>query len=165
MIDALSTADVVLASIAISMLLAAFGAVLTSLSVVAALGMGSLPAGGSIGYARRGVIADDLLDLQSRRRRDPLCEVVALVGRDSDALGVFWGVTGADDRADRWLDGDGGPRARLSVADFGADDELTGKEFPRSSGDVREVVAKRLPLFRRERHFFRVATERRIAIH
>jgi len=51
MLDALSTADVVLASIAISMLVAAFGAVLTSLSVVAALGMGSLPAGGSIGYA------------------------------------------------------------------------------------------------------------------
>jgi len=51
MIDALSTADVVLASVAVSMLLAAFGAVLTSVSVVAALGLGSLPAGGSIGYA------------------------------------------------------------------------------------------------------------------
>ncbi|GGN91757.1 MULTISPECIES: hypothetical protein [Haloarcula] len=47
----LSTADLVLASIALSMLLAAVGAVLTSLSVVAALAAGSLPASGSIGYA------------------------------------------------------------------------------------------------------------------
>ncbi|WP_276273026.1 hypothetical protein [Haloarcula litorea] len=47
----LSTADLVLASIALSMLLAACGAVVTSLSVVGALAAGSLPAGGSIGYA------------------------------------------------------------------------------------------------------------------
>jgi len=47
----LSTADAVLVSIAVTMLLATAGAVLTSLSVAAALGAGSIPAGGSIGYA------------------------------------------------------------------------------------------------------------------
>jgi len=47
----LSTPDLVLASIAITMLLAAFGAVATSLSVAAAFGAGSIPATGSIGYA------------------------------------------------------------------------------------------------------------------
>jgi len=50
-VASLSTADVVLASIAVTMLLATFGAVVTSLSVAAALGAGSIPAGGSIGYA------------------------------------------------------------------------------------------------------------------
>lgn len=47
----LSTADAVLASIALTMLLATVGAVVTSLSVAAALGAGSIPATGSIGYA------------------------------------------------------------------------------------------------------------------
>lgn len=47
----LSTADLVLASIAIVMSLAAFGAVATSLSVVVAMAAGSVPATGSIGYA------------------------------------------------------------------------------------------------------------------
>ena len=47
----LSTADFVLASIAIVMSLAAFGAVATSLSVAVAMGAGSIPATGSIGYA------------------------------------------------------------------------------------------------------------------
>ncbi|MFC6974561.1 hypothetical protein ACFQL1_07500 [Halomicroarcula sp. GCM10025709] len=46
-----STADIVLASIALSMLLAGVGAVVSSLSIVAALAAGSLPASGSIGYA------------------------------------------------------------------------------------------------------------------
>ena len=46
-----STADFVLASIALTMVLAAVGAVLTSLSVAIALGAGSIPASGSIGYA------------------------------------------------------------------------------------------------------------------
>jgi len=46
-----STADIVLATIAVAMTLAAFGAVATSLSVVVALGAGSIPATGSIGYA------------------------------------------------------------------------------------------------------------------
>ncbi|WP_058992810.1 hypothetical protein [Haloarcula sp. CBA1127] len=43
--------DLVLASIALSMLLASLGAVVTSLSFVTALSAGSLPATGSIGYA------------------------------------------------------------------------------------------------------------------
>ena len=47
----LSTADLVLASIAIAMMLAAFGAVVTSLSVAVAMAAGSIPASGSIGYA------------------------------------------------------------------------------------------------------------------
>jgi len=47
----LSTADFVLASIAFVMMMAAFGAVVTSLSVAVALGVGSIPASGSIGYA------------------------------------------------------------------------------------------------------------------
>jgi len=47
----LSTADLVLASIAIAMALAAFGAVVTSLSVAVAMAAGSIPASGSIGYA------------------------------------------------------------------------------------------------------------------
>jgi len=47
----LSTADAVLASIALTMLLATVGAVATSLSVAAAFGAGSIPATGSIGYA------------------------------------------------------------------------------------------------------------------
>jgi len=47
----LSTADFVLASIAIAMALAAFGAVVTSLSVAVAMAAGSIPASGSIGYA------------------------------------------------------------------------------------------------------------------
>jgi hypothetical protein len=47
----LSTADLVLVSIAVTMLMAAFGAVATSLSIAVALGAGSIPAGGSIGYA------------------------------------------------------------------------------------------------------------------
>jgi len=51
MTAALSTADLVLASIAVTMLLAAFGAVVTSLSVAVAMGVGSIPATGSIGYA------------------------------------------------------------------------------------------------------------------
>ena len=51
MIDALSTADLVLAGIAVPMLLAAFGAVVTSLSVAVAMAAGSIPATGSIGYA------------------------------------------------------------------------------------------------------------------
>ncbi|WP_135303826.1 hypothetical protein [Haloarcula amylovorans] len=46
-----ATADLVLASIALSMVLAAFGAVLTSFSVVTAMAAGSLSASGSIGYA------------------------------------------------------------------------------------------------------------------
>jgi hypothetical protein len=46
-----STADLVLASIAIAMTLAAFGAVATSLSVAIAMAAGSIPATGSIGYA------------------------------------------------------------------------------------------------------------------
>jgi len=46
-----SMPDLVLASIALSMLLASLGAVVTSISFVTALGAGSLPAGGSIGYA------------------------------------------------------------------------------------------------------------------
>ncbi|MFC7076709.1 hypothetical protein [Haloarcula halophila] len=46
-----STADAVLATIALSMVLAGLGAVASSLSVVAALAAGSLPASGSIGYA------------------------------------------------------------------------------------------------------------------
>ncbi|AAV47905.1 hypothetical protein BDK61_3543 [Haloarcula quadrata] len=47
----LSMPDLVLASIALSMLLASLGAVVTSLSFVTALSAGSLPATGSIGYA------------------------------------------------------------------------------------------------------------------
>jgi hypothetical protein len=47
----LSPADFVLASIAIAMSLAAFGAVATSLSVAVAMAAGSIPATGSIGYA------------------------------------------------------------------------------------------------------------------
>ena len=47
----LSTADLVLVSIAITMSLAAFGAVVTSLSVAVAMTAGSIPATGSIGYA------------------------------------------------------------------------------------------------------------------
>lgn len=47
----LSTADLVLASIALTMALAACGAVATSLSVVVAMAAGSVPATGSIGYA------------------------------------------------------------------------------------------------------------------
>lgn len=47
----LSPADLVLASIAIAMSLAVFGAVVTSLSVAAAMMAGSIPATGSIGYA------------------------------------------------------------------------------------------------------------------
>ncbi|MDS0282228.1 hypothetical protein [Haloarcula onubensis] len=47
----LSPADLVLASIAIVMALAAFGAVATSLSVAVAMAAGSIPATGSIGYA------------------------------------------------------------------------------------------------------------------
>jgi hypothetical protein len=46
-----SMPDLVLASIALSMLLASLGAVVTSLSFVTALSAGSLPATGSIGYA------------------------------------------------------------------------------------------------------------------
>ena len=46
-----STADLILASIAIAMTLAAFGAVATSLSVAIAMAAGSIPATGSIGYA------------------------------------------------------------------------------------------------------------------
>ncbi|MBX0296360.1 hypothetical protein [Haloarcula nitratireducens] len=46
-----ATADIILASIALSMVLAAFGAVLTSLSVVTAMAVGSLSASGPIGYA------------------------------------------------------------------------------------------------------------------
>jgi hypothetical protein len=51
MLESLSTADFVLVSIAVTMLLATCGAVVTSLSVAAALGAGSIPASGSIGYA------------------------------------------------------------------------------------------------------------------
>jgi hypothetical protein len=47
----LATADIVLASIALSMVIAGLGAIASSLSVVAALAAGSLPASGSIGYA------------------------------------------------------------------------------------------------------------------
>jgi hypothetical protein len=47
----LSMPDLVLASIALSMLLASLGAVVTSISLVTALSAGSLPASGSIGYA------------------------------------------------------------------------------------------------------------------
>jgi len=47
----LSAADLVLASIALSMVGATVGAVLTSVSLVTALSAGSLPATGSIGYA------------------------------------------------------------------------------------------------------------------
>jgi len=47
----LSPADLVLASIAIAMSLAVFGAIVTSLSVAAAMAAGSIPATGSIGYA------------------------------------------------------------------------------------------------------------------
>lgn len=47
----LSPADLVLASIAIAMSLAVFGAVVTSLSVAVAMTAGSIPATGSIGYA------------------------------------------------------------------------------------------------------------------
>jgi len=47
----LTTADLVLASIAIAMTLSAFGAVATSLSVAVAMAAGSVPATGSIGYA------------------------------------------------------------------------------------------------------------------
>ena len=46
-----SMPDLVLASIALSMLLASLGAVVTSISLVTALSAGSLPASGSIGYA------------------------------------------------------------------------------------------------------------------
>ncbi|KAA9399028.1 hypothetical protein Har1130_12545 [Haloarcula sp. CBA1130] len=46
-----SMPDLVLASIALSMLLAFLGAVVTSVSFVTALSAGSLPASGSIGYA------------------------------------------------------------------------------------------------------------------
>ncbi|MFY4813904.1 hypothetical protein [Haloarcula argentinensis] len=46
-----SMPDLVLASIALSMLLASLGAVVTSISFVTALSAGSLPATGSIGYA------------------------------------------------------------------------------------------------------------------
>lgn len=48
---ALRTADLVLATIAVAMALAAFGAVATSLSVAVAMAAGSVPASGSIGYA------------------------------------------------------------------------------------------------------------------
>ena len=51
MLASLSTPDLVLASIALTMLLATAGAVVTSVRVAAALGAGSNPAGGSIGYA------------------------------------------------------------------------------------------------------------------
>ena len=51
MIDTLSTADLVLASIALVMTVAAFGAVATSVSVAVAMAAGSIPATGSIGYA------------------------------------------------------------------------------------------------------------------
>lgn len=47
----LSVADLVLASIALSMVGATLGAVLTSINLVTALSAGSLPATGSIGYA------------------------------------------------------------------------------------------------------------------
>ncbi|MFC6863827.1 hypothetical protein ACFQGE_10155 [Halomicroarcula sp. GCM10025817] len=47
----LSTPDLVLLSIALSMLVAAVGGLTSSLSLWTALGAGSLPAGGSIGYA------------------------------------------------------------------------------------------------------------------
>jgi len=47
----LSTPDAVLATIALTMAIAAFGAVATSLSVAVAMGAGSIPATGSIGYA------------------------------------------------------------------------------------------------------------------
>jgi len=51
MLESLSTADAVLVSIAATMLVATLGAVVTSFSVAAALGAGSIPATGSIGYA------------------------------------------------------------------------------------------------------------------
>jgi len=51
MTDTLSTADFVLASIALVMAVAAFGAVATSVSVAVAMAAGSIPATGSIGYA------------------------------------------------------------------------------------------------------------------
>jgi len=51
MVASLSTPDLVLATIALTMLLATAGAVVTSISIAAALGAGSIPAGGSIGYA------------------------------------------------------------------------------------------------------------------
>ena len=51
MIDTLSTADLVLASIALVMAVAAFGAVATSVRVAVAMAAGSIPATGSIGYA------------------------------------------------------------------------------------------------------------------
>lgn len=47
----LATADVVLASIALSMLLASAGAIVLPVGLAGALGLGSLPAGGSVGYA------------------------------------------------------------------------------------------------------------------
>ncbi|MBX0287863.1 hypothetical protein [Haloarcula salinisoli] len=51
MTDGLSTADLVLATIAIALALSAFGAVATSVSVAVAMAAGSIPATGSIGYA------------------------------------------------------------------------------------------------------------------
>ena len=51
MTDTLSTADLVLVSIALVMAVAAFGAVATSVSVAVAMAAGSIPATGSIGYA------------------------------------------------------------------------------------------------------------------
>ena len=51
MTDTLSTADFVLASIALVMAVAAFGAIATSVSVAVAMAAGSIPATGSIGYA------------------------------------------------------------------------------------------------------------------
>jgi len=50
-VASLSPADFVLVSIALVMALAAFGAVVTSLSVAVAMAAGSIPATGSIGYA------------------------------------------------------------------------------------------------------------------
>jgi hypothetical protein len=47
----LATADAVLATIALSMLLASAGAFVLPVSVWSALGLGSVPAGGSVGYA------------------------------------------------------------------------------------------------------------------
>jgi hypothetical protein len=51
MLASLSTPDLVLASIAVLLLLATVGAVVTPFSVAVALGAGSIPASGSIGYA------------------------------------------------------------------------------------------------------------------
>lgn len=51
MLASLSAPDLVLACIAVAMLLATVGGLLTSFSVAVALGAGSIPAGGSVGYA------------------------------------------------------------------------------------------------------------------